>query len=158
MTKLWVLPKKRSAGQTILECTISLQPVNKTRWLPYNITSLGYKQQILDKDFAEIGLGQATTCKGSWPNEQMSRVRCRLAVAEQALPVYACQPAPASVPCAMARQWSFVHAWAYKSPSALGPFSTTGAKQTFAGIPLGWIVHRWLFLKKERKKVQGPER
>jgi hypothetical protein len=88
MTKPWIFPGKRSAGLITLECTIPLQPVSKTRLLPYNITSLRYKQKILDKVFAEIGHEQVTTCKGSWLNARMPGVRRRLAGAERALPAW----------------------------------------------------------------------
>jgi hypothetical protein len=59
--------------------------VSETRRPPNNIPSLGYKQQIIDGDFAEIGLGQATIRLREWPDEHVLGVQRRLTEAERAL-------------------------------------------------------------------------
>lgn len=59
--------------------------MSETRRPPYNIPSLGYKQQIIDGDFAEIGLGQAIIRLGEWPDENIPGVRRWFTEAERAL-------------------------------------------------------------------------
>lgn len=117
--------------------------MSKTRRFPYTISSLGYKKQIIDEDFAKIRLGQAIIRKGRPPNEHVLGVRRQLVVAERAL--YVCPRAnPRSSSCPA--PWSGTatsHAPApinNELPSAFS--SSTVAEPTLPGFHHSRVRHR----------------